>query len=336
MPKRKRGKASGKSRNGSAKRKIKQKQRDRFVVNAVIVAVAAILLVLVANIIGTGNRFIPELSSETPVQSFPGENAMPFESSKQCRIDFLDVGQGDCSLITTPGDGYILIDAGTASSRDEILKFLEASGVDELDYLILTHPHNDHIGSASAVLSEYDVKCVIMPDVSTTSSQFERLYDALVLEKEQGCRIYSAVPGDVYEVGGCSMNIIGPYECDDENLNNCSIAMIFTYGEFDAFFAGDTESDVEKQLISAGSIKDCELYKVSHHGSDTSNSQSLIDILMPEISVISCGKDNSYGHPSTAVVKRLYDCGSTVYNTAENGTVTVATDGAGYSVYITE
>ena len=324
MPK----KSSGPSKSRKTNKKIKRKKRDSFVTNAVILASIAIIIVAVSNISGMfsdGNKTTSNNSGASIPATNPSVQESYTDEDRLCRFDFIDVGQGDSTLITTPNKDYILIDTGTASSRDELMKHLELSSVDEIDYLILTHPHSDHIGGAERVLAEYDVKCVIMPDVATTTAQFDKLYEGLALEKQSGCKIYSAKPGDKYETDGCTMKIVGPLEIDDGELNNCSVALTFTYGEYDALFTGDAEKSAEKLILSSGRDVDCELYKVAHH-------KEFVEAITPEISVISCGKDNSYGHPNTEILERLHSIGSEIYITAELGTVTVLTDGNGYSV----
>ena len=331
MPK----KSNGTSKSRKTNKKIKRKKRDSFVTNAVILSVIAIIIIAVSNVsemFSDGNKDAGNNSGASIPVANPSTQESYTDGDKLCRFDFIDVGQGDSTLITTPNKDYILIDTGTASSQDKLMKHLEVSSVDEIDYLILSHPHSDHIGGAVKVLSEYDVKYVIMPDVVTTTAQFDRLYEALALEKQSGCKIYSAKPGDKYETDGCTMNIIGPLEIDDDELNNCSVSLTINYGDYDAIFTGDTEKSSEKLILSSGRDVDCELYKVAHHGSDTSSSREFIEAVTPEISVISCGKNNSYGHPHSEILERLHSIGSEIYITSELGTVTVFTDGNGYSV----
>ena len=337
MPKKSTGASSGKSRSKTSKSgrrnsRIKKKQRDKFMIGAVAVASMAIAVVAVANIFGFGD--VDKIDPELPLfpENIPVMDSYT-ENDKLCRFDFIDVGQGDSALITTPEKEYILVDTGTASS-EKLLKHLDVSGVDEIEYLILSHPHNDHIGGAADVLEKYKVNHVIMPDAASTTAVFEKLYEALLEEKEGGCKIYSAKPGDTYEIDGCTMNFTGPMEIDEDEFNNCSAAFVFTYGEYDALFTGDTEKKYEKKMIASGAKLDCELYKVAHHGSDTSNCKEFIDAVTPEVSVISCGKNNTYGHPNTEIVQRLYNAGSVIFSTADCGTLSVFTDGDGYYINI--
>ncbi len=327
MPK----KSTGSAKNGKTRKRIKKKKRDRFVTNALIISGVAILVVAAINYIGSNENLLPDVNRKEVI-SPENYSEVYDETDALCRFDFIDVGQGDSALITTPNKQYILIDTGTATSKSDLLIHLEESNVDEIDYLVISHPHSDHIGGAKAVLDEYKVNCIIMPNVVSNTSQFEKMYDAIVTEKEEGCKIFTPTPGDKYEIDGCIMNIIGPVEIDEEEFNNCSVALTFTYGEFDALFTGDTEKESEKMILSSGAYLDCELYKAAHHGSDTSSCEEFIAAVTPEVTVISCGKDNSYGHPSTKIKQRLYQFGSQVYITSEIGTVTVLTDGDGCCV----
>ena len=337
MPK----KTGGSSKSAKTKRKIRKKKRDKFVTGALMISGAAVLLIVAANFAGIGSDRRDSLPNEPisdPMLSDTDITAYEQygDSDRVCRFDFIDVGQGDSALITTPDGKFILIDAGTAASSDMLIRHLNASGVEEIEYFVISHPHNDHIGGAREVLEKYDVNHIIMSDAVSNTAQFEKLYNSILLEKEDGCKVYSAKPGDRYTVNDCIMDIIGPVEKDEENLNNSSVALTFTYGSFDAIFPGDSEKKAEELIISTGADIDCELYKVSHHGSDTSSSEAFINSVSPEVSVISCGRDNSHGHPNTEIVQRLYNSGSAVYVTSELGTVSVVTDGDGYAVYAKE
>lgn len=333
------GAGKGKSRSVSSKssrqkRKIRKKQQDKLLTAVVFVAVIAIAIIVLANIGGFGGESVslPERIA-TPTGATKS-NVPPVafsETDSLLRFDFIDVGQGDSTLITTPGGEHILVDTGT-SIDTRLIKHLEISDVDEIDYLILTHPHNDHIGGAVSVLSKYDVGCVIMPDAATNTTLFDRLYRAILREKQSGCKVYSAEPGDTYEIDGCRLDILAPFGIDEENLNNSSVVMKLSYKNYDAMFSADAERIVEDSLLLYGEKLDCELYKVAHHGSDTSSTAEFVRAVSPDVSVISCGTDNSYGHPHTEIVKRLGDNGSAVYVTADIGTITVLTDGEGYSV----
>ncbi|MBR5308122.1 MAG: MBL fold metallo-hydrolase [Clostridia bacterium] len=322
------------SKSSRQKKKIRKKQGDKLLTAVAFIAVIAIAVIALANMGGFGNTSV-SLPEKIATPTGATKSSVPpttfAETDSLLRFDFIDVGQGDSTLITTPGGEYILVDTGT-SIETRLIKHLEASGVDEIDYLILTHPHNDHIGGAASVLAKFDVKCVIMPDAATNTTLFDKFYRAIAREKKNGCKVYSAEPGDRYEIDGCTLSILAPFECDEEELNNSSVVMKLSYKGYDAMFSGDAERIVEDSLLLYGDDLDCELYKVAHHGSDTSSTADFVRAVSPDVSVISCGVDNSYGHPNAEIVKRLGDNGSAVYVTADIGTVTVLTDGVGYSV----
>lgn len=324
-----------KSKNGSYNRKGKsQKSRaakkgsDKFVVNALTVAICVILITVVSHFFG----------DDFQTQFENGENSTAIrtnfeQTSGLCRFDFLDVGQAESTLITTPNNEYILVDTATPAGGDSVVKYLKTAGVEEIDYLILSHPHNDHIGGAVDVLENFDVRCVIMPNAATNSSTFDKLYSALSEEKEQsGCKIYSAIPGDIYNLNDCTIKIHGPIECDEDELNNCSVVFTFEYGEFVSLFSGDAESVAEQLVIESGADISCDLLKVGHHGSSTSSSDNFIGKAEPSVAVISCGKNNTYGHPHSETIAKLKNIGAEIYVTAEDGTVSVFTDGNKYSV----
>lgn len=326
MPGNKKGSSGSKRTN----KRVKKKKRDRFVINAALVSCAAIAVVALANIIGRETDVGDTDTSSQEASTHLGETYT--ESDKTCKFEFLDVGQGDSTLITTPNGASVLVDTGTAASSDMLINHLEKNTDGEIELLILTHPHSDHIGGAQKVLEEYNVKYIVMPDVVSNTAQFEKLCTAIAKEKENGCIMYTAEPGDLYEIDGCTLRMTGPWEINEEELNNCSAAFMFTYGNFDALFTGDSEKKAEKlMLFNAGNL-DCELYKVAHHGSDTSSCEDFVNAATPQISVISCSIDNSYDHPSTEIIQRLNSAGSAVFVTSDVGRITVTTDGDGYSI----
>lgn len=247
-------------------------------------------------------------------------------------VDFIDVGQGDSALLKTPSGKFILVDAGPLDASGALLKTLESKGVEEIEYLVLSHPHSDHIGGAREVLYEYKVNNIILPNAPTNGSSFEKTLSAISVEKEQGCNVYSAAPGDLYEIDGCALEIYGPLEIDSTNLNNCSVVMKVSYKEFSVLFTGDTESLAEKKLIAHGVDLSCDVLKVSHHGSSESTCGKFLDAAKPLLAVISCEAGNVYGHPHSEVLARLDERNIPYFVTSQKGTVSVKSDGTGFVV----
>ncbi len=249
-----------------------------------------------------------------------------------CEITVIDVGQGDSTLIETPKGEYILVDTGPAVAQYSLSYFLEQSDLSEIEYLVLTHPHADHIGNATQVLEDYKVNNIIMPNVSATSATFTKLLDAIKEEKEEGCKVYSPKYADEYTVDDCKMTILGPIEIDGDDLNNCSVFMNFEYGDFRMLFTGDAEVKEENEILKKGADVKCNVLKSGHHGSSTSSGEKLLDSANPEVALISCEKGNSYGHPHAETLRSYEERGVEYYITYEKGNITVVTDGKSYDI----
>lgn len=242
---------------------------------------------------------------------------------------FIDVGQGDSTLITS-GDHAVVIDTGSVSEADTVIDYINRYA-DGVDYLILTHPHEDHMGSAAQVLANVEVDHIIMPNASSDSAYFSRFLD-IVEEKE--IDVIEAVPGDVYPVGEMSLTILAPLEDEYDNLNNYSIVTRVDVGETSALFTGDAEKEVEQALLEQYTSElDCDLFQAGHHGSSTSNTTSFVAAAAPSAAVISCGKDNSYGHPHRETLATFEKYGVEVFRTDLLGSIIFVSDGTGISRY---
>ena len=241
-------------------------------------------------------------------------------------VHYIDVGQGDCTLIQTPA-GSVLIDCGERGDDDEIIAYLRSQGVDSIEYLFFTHPHDDHMGSAPELLRGFEVKNVIMNDRTSPANYFENTLDAL---EEENINTILAVPGDVYEIGALRLTILGPYskKFSNEDTNNSSVIIYAEYGERAFLFTGDAEEEAEEELLAhhRNDIK-CDVFSAGHHGSKTSNSLALVQAADPTYAVISCGKNNSYGHPNTETINTFNACGVEYFRTDELGTIVFVTDG---------
>ena len=246
----------------------------------------------------------------------------------ECEFHMIDVGQGDAVLIRT-NDGNVLVDAGTADAEDDLRDYLISQGVGDFDYVVFTHPHEDHIGNGDMIVDEFEVERVIMPDVQADTRCFE---DLLWSIDNSGAELITARSGTTYTVGDLTLNIFAPIgECDPDDLNNCSIVMRVDYGEVSMLFSGDAEKQIEREVYERyGGELDCDIYKVAHHGSVTSNSDEFFGAASPDLALISCGVGNSYGHPHREIVDMLNEKGITVRRTDVDGDVVVATDGEKY------
>lgn len=333
------------------KKARKSKQKKGFVSYAVIILL--LLIIIGVPFLGSesGKQFVSDIKEGRFFTSITYGGDTPDEAASQgtqddnvtaygdidrgaplVEVNFIDVGQGDSALLKTPSGQFILVDAGPLDASGALLKFLEDRSVQEIEYLVLSHPHADHTGGAREVLYEYKVNNIIMPGVSTGGAGFEKTLAAISAEKEQGCTVYSAAPGDTYAVDGCSVQVLGPYDIDITNLNNCSVIVKFSYKDFSALFTGDTEAVAEKKLIENGTDFSCDVLKVSHHGSSEATCRKFLDTAKPLAAFISCGAGNVYGHPHSEVLSRLDERNIPYFVTAKRGNIGVKSDGAGFIV----
>ena len=245
-------------------------------------------------------------------------------------MHFVDVGQGDCTLITYNGDA-VLIDAGPVSAGDAAAEYVK-SYVDAIDYFILTHPHEDHMGGAADILDQIDVKNVIMPD-KDADTRFYKNTMAKIAEQDINV-IYSEAHA-VYDTGNIKITIIDSVIPDDDNLNNVSVVTRIDAGSTSIMLTGDAEVEVEMQIVEnytgipgsalySPSILDCDVYKAGHHGSTTSNTSEFLDLVTPGTVVISCGTGNSYGHPHQETLDLFEDYGFILHRTDLSGTVVLS------------
>ncbi len=248
------------------------------------------------------------------------------DKSDNIAVHFLDVGQGDSTFIEFPDGRCMLIDTGLSEYSQTVIDSVEEYGYSKLDYVVATHPHADHIGGMSRVISHFDIGEIYMPKASTTTKTFEKLLTAI---DDKGMKINTAKAGvQVYSDSSLNIEFLAPVYESYEKLNNYSAVLKITYGENSFLFTGDAENLSEDEMLANRyDALDCDVLKVAHHGSRYSSDTEFLNAVTPDYAVISCGNDNSYGHPHKEAVDRLNHCGARLYSTAENGTVTVYCDG---------
>jgi len=263
----------------------------------------------------------------------PASNEITVSSGELGTVEyhFIDVGQGDATLIRTP-DGDILIDAGENSAEEDLKNYLDLCGVDVLYYAIFTHPDSDHIGGADMILAEYEVLNVIKPELEKTTQVYKRMMDAITAE---ACTVYNAIPGETYSLGEFDMFVFGP-DPNNKNLdsNNSSIVIKATWGSTTAMLTGDAEEPAEESILKTYSAADLGsmLLKMGHHGSKTSSTDAWLAAVSPEIAVISCGLNNKYGHPHAEALARIEPyVGDRIYRTDLLGTIVFITDGESFT-----
>lgn len=261
------------------------------------------------------------------------KSAVPGETDDQktdadLAVHFIDVGQGDSTLIEANGH-YMLIDAGEKDQTDTVINYLKAQGVKSLDYVIGTHPHSDHIGGLEGVIREFDVKNVLLPEKEHTTRIYEKLLDAIA---DKNLKVTIPKVGERCSLGEASFQIISPSRDYGDNLNNWSIGIRLVYGETSFVLCGDAEKEAEQDILLSGLPLKADVLKVSHHGSSTSSSPEFINAVSPRYAVISCGKNNDYGHPHKETLDLLKKQGINVLRTDQLGTIVIESDGTGLRI----
>lgn len=237
-------------------------------------------------------------------------------------IHFIDVGQGDATLIQCDGHA-MLIDTGDNSKGTAIQLYLTKQGIEKLDYLVLTHPDADHIGGADVIITKFDIDHIFMSDYAQDTRTYDDVLEALRY-KNESWSMPSA--GDTYALGDADFTILAPLNTYD-NANDSSIALMLTHGEKKFLFTGDCSENAEKDLVAGGQNLSADVYQVGHHGSRYSSSQTFMDAVSPTYAVISCGENNSYGHPGAEVLNRFRAMGIQVFRTDEQGSIVATSDG---------
>ena len=238
-------------------------------------------------------------------------------------VDFIDVGQGD-SILIRQGEHAMLIDGGTSECKDDLLSFLKSEGIEKFDYIVGTHPHEDHIGSLDDVVNEYDFDTILFPKVTTTTNTFENLVDAV---NSNGKKFTTPLSGTEYTLGDATFKILAPSSDSYQSLNNYSIVIKLTYGNNSFIFTGDAESLSETEILNSFDDLSADVLKLGHHGSTTSTSMKFLNAVSPKYAVVSVGKDNSYNHPTKTTMDKIKDKGIPLYRTDEQGTIECVSDG---------
>lgn len=243
---------------------------------------------------------------------------------------FIDVGQGDATLIMIDGKS-ILIDTGDRASedREKLTSYLEKMNVTELEYFVATHPDSDHIGSAAYVVENYTVKNIILSPKEHTSQTYEDLITAI--EERPSINVINPqdMLGESINVGELELKILGPIgDVSKLDNNNASVVIMARWGNTKVLLTGDAEKEAEDELrIEYRDELDCDILKVGHHGSNSSSQNSFIKYVKPEYAIISCGEDNKYNHPHKETIDVLEYYETKIYRTDLQGSIVASTDG---------
>ena len=246
----------------------------------------------------------------------------PSLSGEMLFVHFIDVGQADCALIQC-GEFTMLIDGGNKDDGRKIVAYLQEQGVEELDVVVATHAHEDHIGGLPAVLAVFPTAAVYSPTKTYSSDIFDSF---LYYVDQQGLEVTFPEPGGGFTMEGVTITFLGPLKSYPET-NDTSIVLRIDYGETSFLFTGDAETVAEQDMMEAGMDLQADVLKVGHHCSNTSTSYRFLSEVDPTYAVISCGKDNSYGHPHEAPFSRLQQAECVIFRTDQMGTILATSNG---------
>lgn len=256
--------------------------------------------------------------------------------SEEClTVYFFDVGQADSSLLLFPDGTVMLVDAGNKSDGKEIAGFIENLGIDSIDYFVLTHPHEDHIGGAQDIFDRFEISTVCMPDIDKAFEPDSAIYKNLLKAiEDEKCRSLALTANTlIFEKDDFNVTTVAPRKNSIySNLNDWSLSLLVDCFTNTILFTGDAEQPSELDMLSLDVNLDADILQVGHHGSANSSTADFLNAVTPMVSVISCGKGNTYGHPTDEALTRLADCGSKIYRTDTVGTVIAKCYNGGFNI----
>lgn len=242
----------------------------------------------------------------------------------EMNVTYLNVGQGDSELIQVNGKN-MLIDAGTNAGADELVKDLKDRGIKSIDIAIATHPHEDHIGGMDEILENFDVKSFYAPKVAHSTKTYENMLKAV---KKEGLKVKQIKEGTNIDLGtNTNVEVYTPTKSSYDDLNNYSPIMKITYGKNAFMFTGDAEEIAEQEALKEKKDLHADVLKLGHHGSHSSTSEPFLKAVDPSIAIVSCGKNNKYGHPHKETMDKLKKANVKVYETFRDGDITISSNG---------
>lgn len=249
------------------------------------------------------------------------------DNLRNMKVHYIDVEEGDSIFIELPNEKTMLIDAGEAVEGKKVINYIKQLGYSNIDYVVGTHPHTDHIGGLAQVINSFDVGKIYMPKVISTSKTYENLLNIISMK---GLKIQTAKVGiNIINENNLLIDIIAPNNDSYSDLNNYSVVIKITHKNRKFIFMGDAETISENEILTDVTA---DIVKVGHHGSNTSSGQNFVDRVNAKYAIISVGSDNNYNHPNMNIVNRWENSGAKVYRTDLSGTIIAITDGNALSI----
>ena len=261
-------------------------------------------------------------TSSKPVEPTT-EPTEPSVAEPGLTVHFLDVQHADSILLACGGE-YALVDGGSPESGERIVSYMRQQGIKELDLLVGTHPHGDHIGGLPQVLNTFPTETVWTSQLPYTNDYVSNFTNAVT---RNGADFVQPRPGESFRLGDATIDVIGPLNLRYEEANDLSLVLMVTYGDTRFLLTGDMEEVAERELVEAGVDLKADVLKVGHHGSSSSTSYRFLRAVAPTYGVISLAAANEYGHPHRDPMSRLMDADVTIYRTDKMYDVVAFSDG---------
>lgn len=246
------------------------------------------------------------------------------KTNNKLLVHFIDVGQGD-SILVQVNDKNLLIDAGPESNKDSLLQYLKSKNIKKLNYVLATHPHEDHIGGMDDVIKAFNVDKFYSPKIQNTTKTYTNMIKAL---NDKNLKLTVVRPELRLDLGkDVTAEFLAPNKDEYKDLNDYSAVLKITYKNNSFLFTGDAEALSEKEILSKDYNVKSDVLKLGHHGSSSSTSNNFLDKVSPSIVVASLAKGNDYGHPHKETLKKIKDRNLKFYRTDESGTILLESDG---------
>lgn len=291
----------------------------------IISLVVAVVLVVVCFVVGdmdSVQQLLNELIGTRTTSVDVLDNNNP-SIGDMLKIHYIDVGQGD-SILLQNKNVNMLIDGGTRESAKKLVPYLESQNISTLDYVVATHPHEDHIGGLDDVINNFDIGHVLMPKKTASTKVFSDLAQAI---KNKELKAEQPEVGSLIKLSDMNITVLGPVRDDYSETNDYSIALKVNYKDNNFVFTGDAENTAEEDILNTNLELKADILKAGHHGSSTSTSKEFLNKVNPTYAVISLGEGNSYGHPHIETLREFKNNNITVYRTDRNGTIIANCDG---------
>lgn len=259
----------------------------------------------------------------TPAADIAGNHTVSGDG--RLTVHYLDVGQGSSALVESDGH-YMLIDGGDRSRSSYVVSYMQKLGITALDYILVSHYHADHLNGVIGALNAFETASVICPGYESDT----KLYHSFlrIMEEKDIPAVYPSI-GDTFTLGSAYFTVVAPVTYDYSDENNNSIGIRLVNGSDSFLFTGDAEAESEEDFCRLNTELSCDVYAAGHHGSASSSTYSLLEKALPEYVVISCGQDNSYGHPHAETMEKLEAVGAKIFRTDTQGTLTAVSSGQG-------